>query len=169
MSALVLVWLVVTLCFGLVVFCGAPYLPTLQRQQQTALKLLDLPKGSVLYELGCGDGRMLITAARAGYKVVGIELNPLLFVYAWLATWRYRRQIRVRFGSFWRYSLADADAVYVFLLDKYMARLDQKIRNDIKRPIKLISFTFQIPGKHPQAKLHGLYLYQYKPLRVAKK
>src|SRR3982751_238116 len=101
-----MIWLVVAtvviiVCFAGVLLFGAPYLPTLKPQIQTALKLADLKSGQTLLELGCGDGKVLIAAAQRGLHVVGYELNPLLFLVAWLRTRRYRKQVRVVWGNFW--------------------------------------------------------------------
>src|SRR5882672_507174 len=97
--------LLLLLCFSAVVLVGPPYLPTLNKQVETALDMLALSKGQTLLELGCGDGKVLIAAARRGLQVTGIELNPLLAVLCWLRTLRYRRQVTVVWGNYWRTSL----------------------------------------------------------------
>jgi 16S rRNA A1518/A1519 N6-dimethyltransferase RsmA/KsgA/DIM1 with predicted DNA glycosylase/AP lyase activity len=153
------------LLFGFVVAFGAPYLPTLKKQTNEALDLLDLKPGQTLLELGCGDGRVMLAAAKRGLDVVGYELNPLLVIVAWIVTLRYRRQVSVRWGNFWRASWPQADGVFVFLLDRYMSKLDKKmvqVQSEQKRPIKLVSFTFKIPGKKPTKQHNGLLRYDYK-------
>jgi SAM-dependent methyltransferase len=123
--------------------------------------LLDLKEGQVVYDLGCGDGRFLKAAARRGYRAVGYELNPFMFLYSWLTTRRYGRRVKVRFGNFWKADLANADAVFVFLLDKYMKQLDEKLAGTGK-PLKLASHTFKIPGKKIAKQQYGVFLYKYK-------
>ncbi len=149
------------LLFAFVLLVGAPYLPTRKTQAQTALDLLDLRPGQTLYELGCGDGRVLKQAAARGLQVVGYELNPLLALVAWLYTWRYRRQIRIVCSNFWRADLSQADGVFVFLLDRFMVQLDRKIKTETKKPIKLASFAFKVPGKKAVKTKDGIFLYQY--------
>ncbi len=153
-------FIIVTL-FSFVLLYGAPYLPTKQAQAEAALDLLDLKPGQTLYELGCGDGRVLKRAAQNGLNVVGYELNPILVIIAWLYTWRYRRQIKVVWGNFWRADLSKADAVFVFLLDRFMLKLDHKLMKEAVRPIKLASFAFKIPGKKALKHKAGIFLYQY--------
>lgn len=149
----------VILLFGFVLFFGAPYLPTLHRQQQAALDMLELKPGQTLLELGSGDGRMLAAAAQRGIKSIGYELNPLLVAYSWLITRRYRRLVTVKWANFWRTTIPEADGMYVFLLDRYMSKLYKKITQEIGKPIKLVSFAFEIPEvKHTKEK-SGLYLY----------
>ena len=77
---LVLVSMVLVLMFGFVIFFGAPYLPTLKKQQEEALDLLDLQPGQLLLELGSGNGRLLRMAADRGISVIGYEINPILFL-----------------------------------------------------------------------------------------
>lgn len=159
---LIVVWLV--LLFGFVVFFGAPYLPTLGKQKQTALKLLDLQPGEVLIELGSGDGRMLLAAAEKGIKSIGYELNPILVIYSYIRTWKHRKDIRIIWANFWYQTWPRADGIYVFLLDKYMKRLDKKIiQNYPEQKIKLVSFAFKIPEKHISEEKNGVYLYKYLP------
>lgn len=160
MNAVVLGAVLLVLLFGFVVFLGAPYLPTRRPQSEAALDLLDLKKGQLLLELGCGDGRVLRAAARRGLRSVGYELNPLLVLIAWLTTLKYRRLVSVRWGNYWTASWPNADGIYVFLLDKYMARLDSKIKQQ-GRPVKLASFAFKVPGKKPARQKAGIFLYHY--------
>lgn len=152
--------------FGGVLLVGAPYLPTLSRQVETALDLLDLKSGQTLLELGCGDGKVLVAAARRGLQVVGYELNPFLVVVARVRTWRYRRQVRVVWGDFWRADWPAAEGVFVFLLDKFMPRLDRRLQA-FNRPVRLVSFAFIIPGRQPVEQKDGLFLYEYAPGKAA--
>jgi SAM-dependent methyltransferase len=148
-------------CFGGVLLVGAPYLPTLSPQIKEALELAELKKGQTLLELGCGDGRVLIAAAKSGAQVIGYELNPLLYMFAWLRTRRYRSQVCVRWGNFWRASWPPADVIFVFLLPKYMSKLDKQCMRYPYMPITLVSIAFPIASRQPQASRHSIYLYRY--------
>lgn len=150
------------LLFGLVVLFGAPYLPTLNRQTIAALDLLDLKPGQTLLELGSGDGRVLIAAAKRGVNSIGYELNPLLVIYSRIRTWRQRGLITVHWGNYWRKDWPPTDGIFVFLLDKYMKKLDTNIiQRYPNRRVKLVSFAFKIPGKKPTKEIDGVYLYVY--------
>lgn len=152
---------VLVLLFGFVIAFGAPYLPTLRPQITTALDMLDLKEGQTLIELGSGDGRVMVAAAERGLRVIGYELNPLLVLYSWLITRKYRGRVQVKWGNFWSHTLPQADGVFVFLLQKYMKRLDTKITQEIGKPVKLVSFGFYIPDRKPVQEQDGLYLYLY--------
>ncbi len=162
-----MVWLTVFVlavlaCFAGVLFFGAPYLPTLNPQVVAALKLADLKPGETLLELGCGDGKVLLAAAKRGYYAVGYELNPLLALIAWLRTRRYRTQVQVIWGDFWQKPWAEASAIFVFLLPRYMGKLHKKCIQYNHKPVKLVSFAFQIPDVKATKESKGVFLYRYR-------
>lgn len=164
-----MIWLVAAIllllaCFCGVLFFGAPYLPTLAPQVEAALELADLKPGQTMLELGCGDGRVLAAAAGRGIKVVGYELNPLLALVAYVRTRRYRRQVKVIWGDFWRAEWPPAEAVFTFLLPRYMSKLDGRVaayRRDLGRPVRLVSFAFKVPGRKAERRKRGVYSYSY--------
>lgn len=155
--------LLIILAYAFVLPFGAPYLPTLRKQGDEALDLLDLKPGQVFIDLGCGDGRLLILAAERGLKAVGYELNPVLALIAWLRTRRYGRRVKVRCSNFWRADLSGADDVFVFLINHFMVRLDKMLSRYSKdHQIKLVSNSFKIPGKKPLKRKGALFIYVYK-------
>lgn len=161
MIAVFIIVVVLSVCFGGVLLLGAPYLPTLKPQVEAALELADLKPGQTLLELGCGDGKVVIAAAKRGITVVGYELNPIMATVAWLRTRRYARQVRIVWGDFWNTPWPPADAIFVFLLPKYMPKLDKIVTRKASKPVKLISFAFTIPDKRPAKQRRGVYLYDY--------
>ncbi len=150
------------LIFGFVVAFGAPYLPTMQKQTEAALELLDLKPGQTLLELGCGDGRVLRAAAERGIYGVGYELNPLLVLAAKCMTFKYRKSVKIRWGNYWRAEWPETDGIFVFLLDKYMGKLDKNITQRYRgKKVKLASIAFKIPGREPAKSRSGVFMYQY--------
>ena len=162
MVVLVVIIAILVVCFGGVLLFGAPYLPTLSPQVAAALELADLQPGQSLIELGCGDGKVLIAAAKQGATVVGYELNPILAGVAWVRTRRYGKRVSVICGNFWSCDWPQADIIFTFLLPKYMERLNTRIVQGTSHPVKLVSFAFKIPGKRPAATKAGVFLYSYK-------
>lgn len=150
------------LLFGFVLVFGPPYLPTRRRYTKEALDLLDLKPGQTLLELGSGDGRVALAAAKRGLIVVGIELNPLLVIISRLLLWRYRKQVKIIWGNYFRVSWPQADGVFTFMIPRQMAELDRRITAWHKKPVRLASFAFAIPGKKPVTKKEGVFLYEYK-------
>lgn len=167
-----MLWAVIillVLCFSLVIFVGPPYLPTLSPQVETALDMLELQPGQTMLELGCGDGKVLVAAAQRGWKVTGIELNPILVLVCKIRTWRYRRLVTVRLGNYWNTRLwGEADGIFGFVLPRYMAKLDRAIeawrleKGGATRTVRLASFAFKIPSKKIDTERNGVFLYLYK-------
>jgi hypothetical protein len=162
MVTLFVVALALVLLFGLVVFFGPPYLPTLRIQTDTALDLLALKSGQTLLELGSGDGRVVRAAAARGLNVTGIELNPVLVVVSRIVTWRYRDRVRILWGSYWHVKWPEADGVFTFMIGRQMATLDKRIEAWRSKPVCLASFAFVIPDKRPAREEKGIFLYTYK-------
>ena len=155
--------LVTVLLFGGVVFFGAPYLPVLGPQAQTALDLLDMQPGKTLLELGSGDGKVLLSAAQRGIRVYGIELNPVLVLISRWRTRNYRNLVTVRWGNFWRTEWPEYDAVYIFGLDRIMKKLHTKIVQTSQKTVLLASVGFELANHQPLEQKNGVFLYRIQP------
>lgn len=159
MATAILIICIIGLLFAVVVFVGAPYLPTMKTQVAAAFTLLDLKKGQTLLELGCGDGRVLIEAAKRGYNAVGIELNLALVLVALWRTRHYRKQVRIIWGNYWLKPWPESDGVFTFLINNFMPKLDIYMQ---RYGGKLVSVAFKIPKKQTAKELDSVYLYDYK-------
>lgn len=153
--------IVIILLFSIVVFMGPPYLPTRHKQVQAALDLLDMQPGETLLDVGSGDGRVLLAALERGYKAIGIELNPLLVLVSIIVTWKYRSQVRIVWGSFWGLPWPRADAIFTFMLPKYMSKFGARVEAWHTKPVAVASYAFKIPDKESKEERHGVYLYHY--------
>ena len=152
----------IILPFAYVLLFGAPYLPTRKAQVKQALDLLNLKKGELLLDLGSGDGTVLVEAAKRGIQCIGYELNPLVFAVAYLRVWRYRKLVELRLKNFWRQPIPpETKGIFVFLLDKYMTKLDKKLKSEAPKGTKVVSYTFIIPSKKAKSSNQALSLYQY--------
>jgi hypothetical protein len=150
----------IIMCFGLGALLGAPFLPARQVDVEAALDLAGVTAGETVIDLGSGDGRLLRAAAKRGAYAIGYEINPLLWLWSIIATWRYRRLIRVRLRNFWLGRLPEADVIYTFLLTRYVNRLDVKLRREVTRPTRVVSYVFELPPK-PTKQTNNTYLYLY--------
>jgi 16S rRNA A1518/A1519 N6-dimethyltransferase RsmA/KsgA/DIM1 with predicted DNA glycosylase/AP lyase activity len=140
---------------------GAPYLPTLKNQIDSIFELLDLRKGQTIIELGSGDGRILLEAGKRGIKAIGYELNPILVMYSRIKVYKYRGTVKVIWGNYWVKDWPETDGIFVFLLDRYMQRLNKKVIQKYSKPINLVSFAFKIPDRKIDSSKKGLFLYKY--------
>lgn len=150
----------------MIVFVGAPYVPTHTRDLRDVLREAKLKKGDLIVDLGSGDGRLLIEAARSGYRAHGFELNPFLVGVTWWRLRRYRSQASVTWSDFWLTPLPDGTkAVFVFLAAPFMTRLAKKLETEAKRlghDIVLVSYGFEVKER-TATKTHGsLVIYTFK-------
>lgn len=152
--------------FLLIVFRGAPYVPTHKARALKALDVLDLPQGATLVDLGSGDGVVLKLAAQRGLRAVGYELNPFLCVISYIRCWPLRKQVTVQWRDFWLSSLPPTtDAVFIFLAGPYMKRFAGKIGREaaaLGRPVKVVSYGFLIPGHTEYLADGDLHFYLFK-------
>lgn len=153
--------------FMLIVFRGAPYVPTKQRDIDTLLKKRRFSRGEIVVDLGSGDGRLLLAAAKQGICAVGYELNPLLAGLSWLRLYRYRHRAKVKVRDFWLSQMPPETAmVFVFLATPYMKKLDRKLTAHVtwhKKQLVLASYGMKIPGRVPDATDGPVFFYTYKP------
>ena len=143
---------------------GAPWLPTGMKKVRKMLALAEIQPYEVLYDLGCGDGRFVINAARKyGAKAVGIEIN--LFLYLWcqllVTVLGLRRRVKIKYGSFLKRDLSDADVIMCYLLPHMNNKLEDKLLRELKPTARIVSNSFLF-NKFPiasESTPKGIYLY----------
>lgn len=166
MTALVILGIVFFATFMMIVFRGAPYVPTKATDVEALFTLLKLKPEDVIVDLGSGDGRLLLAAAKHGVHAVGYELNPFLVAVSWVRLRQYRSHVQVRWRDFWITSLPKrTKVVFVFLGTPYMKKLDRYLRRQTEtlgHDIQLVSYGVPVPGRQPDQKHGGLLIYTYK-------
>lgn len=155
-------WLIffIVACFGVGALMGAPYLPVRQKDAEAALDLAEVKSGQTVVDLGSGDGRLLIAAARRGAYAIGYEINPIMFMWSQIVCAKYRNQISIRLSNYWSIKLPQADVIYVFLIDRYTSKLNDKLTKEINKPTKVVSYVFELPRK-PKKSTTNTHLYIY--------
>lgn len=144
-------WLLIAISglFATGALLGAPYVPILKKSSDDLFNMISLKKGATIIDLGSGDGAFALQAAKRGYQVIGYEINPLLVVIARLRTIKYRKQVTIYLRDFWRVELGEVDAIYVFLIDRYMQKLEEKLIAELKTPTLVVSHVFKLPNVTP--------------------
>lgn len=161
MNWLALVIGLAALPFAIGALRGAPYVPTLRRQMDVALDLLDLQPGETLLELGAGDGKVVKAAATRGLKVVAYEINPLLCMIAQMRIGRYHKNVRIYCQDYWQVPLPKCDGVFIFGIARIMPRMEKKLSVELKPNTPVVSFAYTFPGKKILRKTKGVFLYRF--------
>jgi SAM-dependent methyltransferase len=140
-------WLVVPLASGL------PWVPTREKRIRKALQLAGVRPGEVFYDLGAGDGRVLVMAAREfGARAIGIEISPVHCLIAWL---RARLagvgdRVVVRWGNFYQADLSDADVVFAYMTSGQAERLRPHLAARLRTGARVVSVSFDLEGWQPE-------------------
>jgi SAM-dependent methyltransferase len=142
-----LLWILIPALYGL------PPVPTKPERIRKALKLANLQPNETLYDLGAGDGRVLLIAARDfGAKAVGIEIGPIQCALIWLRAVAsgVGSKIQIRWENFYKANLSDADVVFVYATSKEVVKLAPHLERQLKRGARVVSISADFPEWEPQ-------------------
>lgn len=128
---------------------GGPWIPSSRAMVRNMLDLAQVQPEDLVYDLGCGDGRIIITAARKyGARAVGIELDPLRWLWCQLlvSILGLRDRIKIKQGDLFQQNLGEADVVVCYLLPETTKKLQEKLLAELKPGTRVVSNTFIFPG-----------------------
>ena len=145
------------------------YVPTPKSIVRAMLQLAALRRGETLFDLGAGDGRIIIEAARSfGAHAVGVEISP-----------EYITRIKERLAAtgtkaeliesdIFKVNLAPADVITIYLSESANSRLVHKLNNELKPGTRVVSLDYALPGWAPKRQIEvgasgirrTIYLYQ---------
>lgn len=150
----------------------APYVNSPEHAVDKMLQMANLKSGETLYDLGCGDGRILIAAAsRFKVKAVGVEISNHLVKRASENVRKAGLQSRVKVvhGNFMQTDLSGADVVTLYLATTANESLRPNLEKFLRPNTRVVSYDYPIPGWKPldtsatdglHGATHTIYLYQ---------
>jgi SAM-dependent methyltransferase len=130
-----------------------PYVPTTEAAVQAMLKLGEVKQSDVVYDLGCGDGRIVIAAAKnLGARGVGIDINPVRIGEAKENARKAGVEKLVRFeeNDLFEADIHEATVVTLFLLPHINLKLRPKLLHDLKPGTRIVSNTFDMGDWKPE-------------------
>ena len=132
------------------------YMPTPQDVVDRMLELAEVSRDDLVYDLGCGDGRVLVTAAKDyGSRCRGYDIDPLR-VRDSLENAResgVEHLVEVEQRDIFTLDLKDADVVFLYLLPELNVRLIPQLRQ-LKPGARIVSHLFDMKGVEPDRVLH---------------
>ncbi|HUK15076.1 MAG TPA: class I SAM-dependent methyltransferase [Bryobacteraceae bacterium] len=129
-----------------------PFVPTTEEGVKAMLKLADVKVDDIVYDLGCGDGRIVIAAAKNyGAHAVGIDIDPKRIQEAKENARRAGVEDLVRFeeNDLFQADIHEASVVTLFLLSSVNQRLRPKLLQDLKPGARIVSNTFSMGDWKP--------------------
>lgn len=127
-----------------------PFVPATSTQIENVLKVLQTRSGS-LVDIGSGDGRIVIAAAKRGFKAVGFELNPWLVWYSRYKAWREGVHHSTSFyiSDLWKVSFSQYSNVVIFGVPQMMEQLEIKLQTELQSSAKVVACRFPFPTWSP--------------------
>jgi trans-aconitate methyltransferase len=124
-----------------------PFISLSNQRIDEILNQIELKKGKLLYDLGCGDGRFLVKAYKK-YRIrgIGYEINFWAYLRAKVKTYKYRKDIKIYYKNFFKENLENADYVFIYLMPEVMEMVGQKLKKELQASTLIISCAFHIPN-----------------------
>lgn len=152
-----IIFIISLIFFSFIILCGfslifsvlsfAPWVPSRSRDLKRIFKLANLKPGQNFYDLGCGNGRVVIYAANNyQVKAIGLEISLPFYLVCRLRQFLNKSgRIEFKFKNLYKENLAAADAIYFFgmphvLNEKFCLKLKQELRPGTK----IISYSFKL-------------------------
>jgi SAM-dependent methyltransferase len=143
-----------------------PYVSTPPEVVEAMLKMANVQSSDIVYDLGCGDGRIVVTAAeKFGAHGVGIDIDPVRIKEAWENAEKAGVGDRVKFieRDLFEADIKDATVVTLYLLQRVNLRLRPKLLAELKPGTRIVSNTFDMgdwkPEKTEQVFNRTLYMW----------
>lgn len=141
-------------------FTSGPFVPSARKRHQTMLRLAGLKSSDVVYDLGCGDGRLVFAAAKTVKEAIGYELSIPLYLFGVIRAFLSRSKGVIRFGDIWKQDYKGATVIFCYLLPKAMQRFHAEIWPTLKPGTVVISNAFPIHALTPAEEEERVFLYR---------
>jgi len=131
-------------------FSGAPYVKSKRKTRREMLRIARIKKDDVVFDLGSGDGTLLIEAVK-GYNLkeaYGIEINPLLVLISRIKILLsgVQSKIKIKQGNFLKQDLSQATVIFSYLLPSIQVKLERKFKKELRPDTRIISNAFLFPN-----------------------
>jgi len=153
----------------------SPYVASPQKVVDRMLELSGIKPGETLYDLGCGDGRVLIAAVeKYRANAIGVEIDPKVAARArtWISKAGVENQARVIQGDLLKVDLTGADVVVIYLARQLNEELRPRLEKYLKPGARVVSHDYPVAGwkptkvdRSPGPSSHVIYLYEMPPVK----
>jgi precorrin-6B methylase 2 len=133
-------------------FSLIPFVPVRNKILGEIISALELKNQSILYDLGCGDGRILFAATKANPHIscIGIEIAPFPFFLAKIKQIIYfPNNVRILYGDFFKLDISSASHIFLYLFPEALDKLLPKFEKELKTGSKIVSCDFEFSNRKP--------------------
>ncbi len=144
----------------------APFITTPDHIVTLMLDLASVSAGDMVYDLGCGDGRIVIAAGKRGARGVGVDIDDVLIENAKVNARQAGVAERVRFtkGDLFAMDYRDATVVMLYLSERLNLQLLPKLRAQLKPGSRIVSHRFKMGDLNPERTINidnrNIYLWR---------
>lgn len=132
----------------------APFIPTRMDNIRKVLKLAGIKRGKRFYELGSGDGRVVLEAAKLGADSLGIEQSFLRVIYSKMQAKKLNiKNAKFAHGDIFSRNFSDGNIIYIYLLPKGVRKLEETLRSQLKKGSVVITQTYHFSNWRPFKKI----------------
>lgn len=124
----------------------APWWRTNKKTAKAICKIANINSKDIVYDLGCGDGEVLLQSAFLGASGVGIEIDPLRALIASLRIKKnnFQNKITIKKNNFFNEDFSNASVVIVYLVPKTLEKLLPKFKKELKKGTRIVSYKYEI-------------------------
>ncbi len=133
----------------------APFIPIPNKVIKDIVQALELQKTSIMYDLGSGDGRVLLVCAEQGGSYIGIEKSRLpYFISKIRVAFSKHKNISVKRADMFKTDLKSATHVFSYLLPRMVERLEPKLLRELSPGTRFVTCDFKLKNKQPDRIIH---------------
>lgn len=127
-----------------------PFVPATSRQVKNVFTALEGRSGTLI-DIGSGDGRIVIEAAKHGFIAKGVELNPWLVLYSKWKAWRsgVSRTATFTRQDLWKTDLSIYNNIVIFGVGQMMEQLHHKLADEVPQSTHIVACRFRLPNLEP--------------------
>ncbi len=129
-----------------------PFVPTPKKTAMFMIEAAGIRENDVVYDVGAGDGRMLIWAKKLypTIRATGFEIVPVVWFFGWLRIKLSGVKVDLKFKNSFSHDLSDANCVFLYMINYQMPKFAEKFDVELKKGTRVISHAFSFHGRTPK-------------------
>lgn len=139
---------------------AGPFFPSAHSTIRKALAAAELKPSESFYDLGAGAAQALIIAEKEfGARATGFEISLLPYALGRLNLFLHRAKAELKFKNLFEEHLGEADVIFVFLAERVMPQVAEKIKREAKPGARIVTYAFELPNMKPEKiiPIHGAW------------